>query len=81
MPQAACCTAKRALNCGKAAVRVDDGPTEVVDTYLSDEVWGVCVYQKELPAGGKHVLRIEVTGERYPRAKDTWIHLDGVRAE
>ena len=67
--------------CGKAEVSVDGGAPERVDTYSADDIWGVCVYRKELPSAGKHVLRIKVTGERNPRAKEAWVHVDGVRAE
>ena len=35
---------------GKAAVSVDGGPAEIVDTYSADDIWGVCVYRKGLPA-------------------------------
>ena len=47
----------------------------------SDDVWGVCVYRRQLPSAGRRVLRIVVTGERNPRAKDCHVHVDGIRAE
>ena len=62
-------------------VSIDGGPAEAVDTYCSDDVWGVCVLRKELPAVGKHVLRITVAGERNPRSKGDYVHFDGLRAE
>ena len=65
-------------DCGKAAIRIDDGVPETIDTYSADDIWGACVFQKELPAG-KHTLRIEVLGEHSERAKDTVFNLDGVR--
>ena len=66
-------------DCGKAAVRIDNDPPEIVDTYSADDIWGVCVFQKELPAG-RHMLQIEVLGEHSERAKDSVFHMDGVRA-
>ncbi|MDX9972839.1 MAG: hypothetical protein RBU21_07610 [FCB group bacterium] len=71
---------KMGPECGKAAVSFDGGAPAIVDTYSADEIWGVCVYRKEL-AAGKHTLRVEVTGERGERAKDAVVHLDGVRVE
>lgn len=70
---------KLAPNCGKAAIRLDGGSPDIVDTYSADEIWGVCVYQKELAPGEKHTLRIEVTGDRSERAKDSFVNLDGIR--
>jgi hypothetical protein len=67
--------------CGKAEVRIDGGPPETVDTYSADDIWGVCVYRKELPTPGKHVLRVVVTGERNARAKGAQVHVDGFRTE
>lgn len=72
---------KHGAGCGKAEVSVDGGPAEKVDTYSADEIWGVCLWQKEMPAGGRHTVRITVLGEHGPRAKDTIVSLDGVRAE
>jgi hypothetical protein len=66
-------------DCGKAAIRIDDAAPETVDTYSADDIWGVCVYQKELPGAGKHTLRIEVLGDHSERAKDALVHLDGIR--
>ena len=68
-------------DCGKAEVSVDGGPPESIDTYSADDIWGVCVFRKEFPTSGKHVLRIEVSGERHPRAKDALVHCDGFRVE
>lgn len=67
-------------DCGKAAVRIDNNAPETIDTYSADDIWGVCVFRKELPAG-KHTLRIEVLGEHSERAKDSLVYLDGVRVE
>jgi hypothetical protein len=72
--------AKLGANCGKAEVSVDGGPAEVIDTYSADDIWGVCVWRQQLPAG-RHLLRIKVLGEHEPHATGTAIHLDGVRAE
>jgi len=68
-------------DCGKAQVSVDGGPPLEVDTYSADDIWGVCVYRKEFPASGTHVLRIVVTGDRTARAKGSRVHVDGLRAE
>ena len=65
-------------DCGKTAVRIDNNDPETVDTYSADDIWGVCVFQRELPAG-KHTLHIEVLGEHSERAKDSIVHMDGVR--
>jgi len=71
---------KLGADCGKAAVRIDDVPPEIIDTYSADDIWGVCVFQKVLSAG-KHALRIEVLGEHNERAKDSLVNLDGVRVQ
>ena len=68
-------------DCGKAQISIDGGKPETIDTYCSDDVWGVCLYRKELSTSGKHTLRIVVSGERHPRTKDTWVRIDGIRAE
>lgn len=73
--------AKHGSGGGKAAVSVDGGPAEIVDTYSADDIWGVCVYRKEFPAAGRHTLRITVLGEHGPRAKDSLVPVDGLRAE
>lgn len=72
---------KLGANCGKAAVSIDGAPPEVVDTYSADDIWGVCVFRKELATAGLHTLRLEVLGEHSARAKDHVVHLDGVRVE
>ncbi|MGA2257372.1 MAG: hypothetical protein ABSG53_22165, partial [Thermoguttaceae bacterium] len=64
---------------GKAAVRIDDAPAEVIDTYSADDIWGVCVYRKEFPRAGRHTLRITVLGEHGPPAKDSLVSIDGFR--
>jgi hypothetical protein len=68
-------------NCGKAAVSIDGSPPEVVDTYSADDIWGVCVYRKELEKAGRHTIRVEVLGQRAELAKDALVHIDGVRVE
>jgi hypothetical protein len=73
--------AKLGDNSGKAAVSIDGAPSEVVDTYSADGIWGVCVYRKELAKAGRHTLRIEVLGERSELAKDVFVCIDGVRVE
>ena len=70
---------------GEAAVSVDGGTPEIVDTYSADDIWGVAVYRKELATSGRHTLHIEVLGRRgvHPdeRSQDTFIFVDGIRAE
>ena len=68
-------------NCGQVAVSVDGSAPEVVDTYSADEIWGVCIYRKELPVAGRHTVRLRVCGEHSARAKDHLFYLDGVRVE
>ena len=60
---------------------VDGRPAEVVDTFSADDIWGVCVYEKDLTTGGRHTLSLTVLGEHNPRAKGTFIRLDGIRVE
>ena len=66
---------------GKAAISVDGGAAEIVDTYSADDIWGVCLYRKECPAAGRHIVRITVLGEHGPRAKDSFVSIDGFRGE
>jgi len=70
---------------GQAAVSIDGGPAQVVDTYTADDIWGASVYRKEFPTVGRHTIHIEVLGSRgvHPnqRSKDTLVFLDGIRAE
>ena len=70
---------------GEAAVSIDGGPAEVVDTYSADDIWGAGVYRKEFAAPGKHTIRIEALGQRGvhadERSKDTLIFIDGIRTE
>ena len=72
---------KLGVTCGKAAVRVDGGEPEVVDTYSADDIWGACVYRKEWAASGKHTVRVEVLGEKGPRSLGTTVQIDGLRVE
>ncbi len=73
--------AKLGADSGQAAVSIDGLPAETVDTYSADDIWGVCVYRKELPSAGPHTLRITVLGQRGPRAKDAAVAIDGLRVE
>ena len=73
--------AKHGPDGGKAAVSVDNGPAEIIDTYSADDIWGVCLYRKEFPQAGRHTLRITVLGEHGPRAKDALVPIDGFRIE
>ena len=66
---------------GKVSISIDDGLTETVDTYSADDVWGVCVYRKELPTSGPHILKITVLGQHNPRAKGDSVAIDGFRIE
>lgn len=65
-------------NCGKMAVSIDGNTPELADTYSADDIWGVCVYRKDL-APGKHIINISVSGERNQRSKDTCAHIDGIQ--
>lgn len=66
---------------GKAAVSIDGGQPEIVDTYSADDIWGVGVYSKEFPSVGRHTLRIEVLGQHSERARNALVYLDGIRVE
>jgi len=72
---------KLGADCGKAEISIDGSPPEVVDTYSADDIWGVCIFQKELPTAGRHTLRIVVLDEHNPRAKGASVYVDGVRVE
>lgn len=72
---------KLGADCGKAEVSIDGGIPEVVDTYSADDIWGVCIYRKALPIAGKHTLRINVLEEKAARASNTFVYIDGIRAE
>jgi hypothetical protein len=74
-------------DCGKASVSIDGAEPEIIDTYSADDIFGVCVYRKELTLG-KHVLRITVLDEhgQHPNmdpalAKEARIYVDGFRIE
>ena len=69
---------KLGADCGKVAVRIGNSAPETVDTYSADDIWGVCVYQKELSAG-RHTLHVEVLGGHSEHAKDSVVNLDGIR--
>ncbi len=73
--------AKLGDNCGRADVCIDGGSPQIVDTYCSDDVWGVCVFRSDLAKPGKHTIRITVRGDHNPRARDSLIFTDGLRAE
>jgi hypothetical protein len=71
---------------GIAAVSIDGGPSERVDTYSADDIWGVCVFRREFPTVGRHTIRIEVLGDRNMHSseqttKDAFIYVDAIRAE
>lgn len=73
-------------DCGKAAVSIDGGAPDIIDTYSADDIWGIGIYRKEL-AAGRHTLRVEMPGERFVhptyhvKNPDTIVHIDGVRIE
>jgi hypothetical protein len=73
--------AKMGADAGKAAVSIDGGPAEVIDTYSADDIWGVCVFRKEFATPGPHTLRITVLGLHAPRATDSTVTIDGFRVE
>ncbi len=70
---------------GVAAVSIDGGAPEIVDTYSADDIWGIGVYRKEFATAGRHTIHIEVLGKRAPhpneRSNDTQIFVDGIRVE
>jgi hypothetical protein len=66
-------------HCGKALISVNGGPAEEVDTYSADDIWGVCLWSKDLPDGGPHTVRVTVSGERNAWSCGTYIYVDGVR--
>jgi hypothetical protein len=66
---------------GRAAVSIDDGPAETVDTYSADDIWGVCVYRKDFPAAGRHTIKTTVLGQRDPKSKGNDVSIDGFRVE
>jgi hypothetical protein len=77
---------KLGADCGKAAVSIDGGAPDIIDTYSADDIWGIGIYSKKL-AAGRHTMRIEVLGERFVhptyfvKNPDTKVHIDGVRVE
>jgi hypothetical protein len=73
--------ARLGADAGKAAVSVDGGPAEIVDTYSADDIWGVCVFRKKFATPGPHTLQITVLGEHSPRATDSTVAIDGFRVE
>lgn len=73
--------AKLGADGGQASVSLDGGPPEIIDTYSADDIWGACVYERELAAAGPHTLTVTVLNERNPRATGAVVALDGLRAE
>jgi hypothetical protein len=73
--------AKLGANCGKASVSIDGEAPDTVDLYSADDIWGVCVFEKELPLAGEHTMTITVLGDHGPHTRDTFVTVDGVRAE
>ncbi|MHB0999215.1 MAG: alpha-amylase family protein [Armatimonadota bacterium] len=67
-------------DCGNMAISIDSGVPEIIDTYSADDIWGACIYKKDL-SPGKHTVRVEVTGDRSKRSKGTVVSLDGIRVE
>ena len=95
-------------HCGQALVNVGEpdsegspnpfGETgylyaEVVDTYSADDVWDVCIYEKELPEFGRYTLEIMVLDEQGFNVSNpefwnpsgtsgkNWVYIDGLRVE
>jgi hypothetical protein len=62
-------------------VSLDGAAPDIIDTYSADDIWGVGIYRQAFPVSGRHTLRITVLGEHGPRAKDSFVHVDGFRAE
>jgi hypothetical protein len=67
---------------GKAGISIDGASDAVVDTYSADDIWGVGVYSKSFPSGGKHRVKISVLGQP-PDAYGTGtsVYLDGIQVE
>jgi hypothetical protein len=72
---------KLGANAGQASVCVDNGPAEQVDTFSADDIWGVCVYRKQLPTAGPHTLKITVLGHHGSRSTGDHVAIDGFRIE
>jgi len=72
---------KLGADCGKAAVSVDGGVPETIDTYDADDIWGAVIYQKELPEDREHTIRLTVLGEKRPYSTKTSVYIDGIRGE
>jgi hypothetical protein len=72
---------KLGADCGKAEISIDGAPAVIVDTYSADDIWGVCVYRQEFPTSGRHTLQIRILAARTSPAKESFVHVDGLRAE
>lgn len=68
-------------NCGKAEISLDGTPVEIVDTYSADDIWGVCIFKKDLGQAGRHTIRITVLGEQGTRSTGSAVFIDGIRVE
>ncbi len=51
----------------------------MIDTYDADDIWGVCLWRRKLPSGGKHKLHITVAGEKQPDSTGTSVYIDGIQ--
>jgi hypothetical protein len=67
---------------GKAGISIDSEPVTVVDTYSADDIWGVGIFSKTFPSGGRHKVKISVLGQT-PDAygNGTAVYVDGIQVE
>lgn len=63
---------------GIAAISIDGGPPQRVDTYSAVKRDQVVVWERTGLPQGRHTVRIEVTGDRNPEATNRWIGLDAI---
>lgn len=61
---------------GIAAVSIDGGEPELVDTYSNPPREQVTVWEVSGLPPGNHTVRIEVTGDSNPAASNTWVAVD-----
>ncbi|WP_162606322.1 alpha-L-fucosidase [Jiangella asiatica] len=63
---------------GIAAISVDGGPAELVDTYSATAREQVIVWAASGLEPGQHTVRVTVTGDRNPAATNSWVGLDAI---
>ncbi len=70
--------AKTSSAYGKAFVRVDDGPAELVDLYSSDTLYRQCVYSTGALTAGTHSLTISWSGIKNAAALGCAVGVDSL---